>query len=342
MAFQSTALANRSSGRDEQSSVLSLRKESPFRPPNWRWARAQLYRDNRRMAMLLPRTPDQSLRTVISYQTMRDQCEDDYDRLRLFRRYPSLYEAQEVYESDRAVTWELEARLLANDTVEHISSRLHISPEAIDCYEKMFFNVRDRLTDKGYVAHVIIGDLMHAGLTERQHDVLWKFYGYCGGPIVLDAVIDKSMGVVRPENEGDMPAYAADDVQRAILVKSMVAARTMPVNSYTQGIILELHQRYIELKQKAGSGSSDGDSLAASFRAVMENIPWTVGDEITLISSRDPTNIVGRLPPPLIEADKQAMELRAIELTDINLGTITEVPASRRDAKFPVKSEAAP
>ncbi len=162
--------------------------------------------------------------------------------------YPHLFEAEQIFIREKQlVRYEIEARLLASETSERISHRFGVDAAIVTWYEKLFFNVLDRLDDRGYIAQRVMGESLHAGLTERDHDLLWKLYGYIGGEAVLDAVIYKGFSQSRPETPDEVEAFFADQLQSNSALKAMLAMRTMPINSYTQQAILEIQQRFIEI-----------------------------------------------------------------------------------------------
>ncbi len=300
---------------------LTLRPQSAFRPVDWRWEKAKLTREDARIAALMRHEDDDWIRKARKFQVQYSEARSSYDFLLLERRWPALLEALQLHNcsSPQLTKYEVQARLLANEPLEAIQLRVSVSVDALMWYERVFFNVLDRLPNRGYIAHRVLGESLQAGLTERDYQLLWQMYGYMAGPVVLDAMIDRHYDVTQPESPAQMTQFGTDDVGRTMLLKSMVASRTMPINSYTQTIILEIHQRFIELKKMADSGVT-GDMSSGNILAMMNTLPWTIGDKVVLVASDDPKRIVGRLSSEIVTADSGAAELRSRELLQLAAG----------------------
>lgn len=300
---------------------LNLRPAAPFRPVDWRWEKAKLMRDDRRAALLMRHDDDEWIVKTRRFQVEYNAVRSNYDRILLDRRWPALLEAFSLHNTPQPqlAAYEVQARLLAAQPLDQISQRLSISVPALTWYEKVFFNVQDRLLNKGYIAHRVLGESLQAGLTERDYQLLWQMYGYMAGSVVLDAIIDRNYGVTKLESPGQMTEFGNDDVQHTMLLKSMVSARTMPINSYTQTLIMEIHQRFIELKQAANSGGA-GDMASVTILSMLNALPWTIGDQLVLVAADDPKRIVGRLSSEIVEADNRAAELRSDELLQLSTG----------------------
>ena len=100
---------------------------------------------------------------------------------------PGMFTAHSLYHGGPdPVRFEVDARILAKEPFDSIAKKCHLSVPAITAYEALFFNVLDRLEATSYIAHTVIGPKLHEGLTPSDIDVLWKFYGYHGGSLVLD------------------------------------------------------------------------------------------------------------------------------------------------------------
>ena len=324
-------------------SARHLWRDSPYRPTDWRWERARLSRENPRAAAALPKDADEWYRKARDFQAAHAKVSDLYDAIKLGKKWPNISQAYDIYENQvKYQRWELEARLLSRDSVETIGERLHLKEAVVAWYERLFFNVLDRLDNRGWIAHNVMGEILHAGATERDHELLWKLYGYIGGGHLLDVVIDKRIDIVRPEKPDDVKAFMGDEVQNMTSLKSMFAARLIPVNSYTQPAILEIYQRFQEIKAQAegGKGDSITNVISINIQAMLENLPWTTGQkQPIMVSAKDPEKLVGHLPPPLVEADNLAAELRPDELYQIGLGEEPARLPAMRSITFRPKDE---
>lgn len=302
--------------------MLNLRKESPFRPPDWRWQKAKLLREqNRRVTR---RRDDEWIATARTFQTEAARCRNDWDLLELAERYPALVDARSMYEQDgsQAFRWELEARLLSRDSADRIAHRLAISTDVVRAYEALFFNVQDRIDNRGYIVHAVLGRSIHAGLSERQFDLLWKMFGYFGGPPVLDVVVDTFADSGPASSSDKAKAWLEDDQRFSLSRKAAIAARTIPVNSYTQPQILEIAQKYYEIEKASSSGGSN--VVIQMLNDVMTSLPWSVANG----------TVDNPLPVMSGQIDGFAAELRVDEILALPAGRTPDL-ATMSTLTFP-------
>ncbi len=319
-------------------SALNLLVESPFRPVDWRWAKATLQREDPRTASLLRHQNDEWTTKARRFQEALDAVSDDYGKLLLARRWPHLSEAHTVrFENSdrRLVRFEIEARLLTGEPYERIAAHSGTSAGGVAWYEKLFFSVSDRLDRRGWIVNCVIGESAHAGLSERDFDVLWKLYGYWGGPDVLDAVMAKTYDSPRPDGQGGLDGWVCDDTERLTKIKMNVAMRTMAINSYTHERISEIYMKFLELKKL--SAGAVGDVITSNINLMFNAIPWTIGKRDTLVAASDPRTIVGQLPPELKKYDESSVEPRAKDLMLLSVGDRPAGMATALDRKFPEK-----
>jgi hypothetical protein len=315
--------------------ILNLREDSPSRSPDWRWQKVLMLVQNprARITAKLRSVGDEFTAKAAAFLRKWSSCEDEYEQYCVLEKWPYLCQAHEIYQGNhKLLRCELEARLLTNDSTEGITKRLSLHPAVVDWYEALFFNVLDRLDNPGWIANNVLGEQMQCGLTEREYAFLWKFYGYVGGPVVLDAIIYRHFSPMRPTSPSQARAFINDDHRDALSLKALIAVRTMPVNSYTQQIIIELTQRYRELELVADKGGGANDMTLANMKAALEALPWTVGNSPDIISSKDPELVIGQLSAEVLEYDKMAGELRADQFLEITTGLRLE---RMKRARFP-------
>jgi hypothetical protein len=325
------------SDRTRQIDILDLDREAPLRPPSWRWERAKVERTDGRLARLLNKSDDDWVRRAREFLAARSRCHSPYDFLVLAQKYPRLIHADRLErESLLRTKWEMQARLLAGESYERIAERVKVHPETIAWYAALFFDVADRLANKGWVAHVVLGESLQCGLHEREYDMLWKIYGYIGGPVVLDAMVDRTFCAARPDKPDQLPAYADEEIEHDVAIKGMIAARTLSVNSYTQPLILEIHQKYKELKQKAeGSAGGPGNMAVANIQVMLESVTFSVGTSTKILSSKDPSKAVGKVKKKIASADGQSAELRSGEILELGLGREPDGYHDLKEIKYP-------
>lgn len=101
------------------------------------------------------------------------------------RRFPSELAAYKMYVSDDALPkWYTEALILAGEDIDKIAKFLYTNINTIDTYEKLFFDLRDKLNADGFVLSNVVR--FQIGSTAIQtRDYVWKAIGFFGGVDVL-------------------------------------------------------------------------------------------------------------------------------------------------------------
>lgn len=256
---------------------MSLMSDSPARPVNWRWLRAKELNDNRQASS---RRRDDAF-VVAALQMIEAQAaiETPDHRYALEEGSPDLYRAWElafdtaVLESTRA---EIEARLLAGQGYAEAGRKVRYSAKTVQAYEAWFFNVTDRLGDDNWVVHQAFGRDYHRGVAARDYDVLWKVFGYFGGPHVLDAYIRQ--GVRRPATRAeDVSVWFQNDERLMLTIKAAVAARTVSINGFTQVPILDLSvkHREIDLAREVQAGGAETDYVS-TLKELVSAVVWKI------------------------------------------------------------------
>jgi hypothetical protein len=77
------------------------------------------------------------------------------------------------------------------ETDREIAFRTGCGEDAITVFEALFFNVREKLIYRDYILNPVLAQSITQGLTDRQHDLLWKLVAYAFGPYALDAMIGR-------------------------------------------------------------------------------------------------------------------------------------------------------
>ena len=118
------------------------RSHSPFRTPAWRWECAQqhLQRGDR-----LRRWEDPSIKTAVQFLRAEARVATARGRAMVLRRWPELVAARELYQNGGVQRDELEARLLAGESIAVAAEKLNIAPSVAALYVTFFFDVVDHL-----------------------------------------------------------------------------------------------------------------------------------------------------------------------------------------------------
>lgn len=290
--------------------LINLCEDSPLRPPDWRWLRVNVYRDANRP---VPRSRRDRLSSHLArFLDDWHACRDEFDKDELKVEYGSLAVAHNMYssESGSSSKWELEARLLAEEETESICTKLCVTPEVIDIYEKIFFHVKDRLQSRSWIINCVVGRSIHVGLTDRDFDLLWKMYGLFSGKYMLDLVtgklglkpqkatsLDEALVMLRESNEAQST------------MRTSTALAVTPVNGFTAAPIVQIEQAYRQIaKETAGVESTQ--VIMQTVNRILGGLPWSVG--------------AGTIKHPVLDimgdADSLAAELRVKEMIGVANG----------------------
>ena len=253
---------------------LEFRETNPRRPVDWRWQRAcYLVETN---TSLSKHRDDSSIKLAKTFKTAVGNASDENQYISIMDRWPALYEAWNIYQSedDAEIRYELEARLLSRQTGAEIASKIAVTPETTALYESLFFHITDRLDVPGYITNVVMGNAIHRGLAQRHYDLLWKMFGYWGGPLVLDHLIYQFNKPIVPTTKEGVSTFWDDDVKQHLMLKSSLATRMAPINWQTSIEIVNLYMKLVEVERSAGGGAGSGDAAVRVLNNVLLDMPW--------------------------------------------------------------------
>ncbi|MCB9924410.1 MAG: hypothetical protein H6822_19685 [Planctomycetaceae bacterium] len=152
------------------------------RPVDWRWQRAQrLVRDGK--------WPIAGADGPWGVETYRyaDARRSLFGKYYFTDRMIDLHAAYKLSNDDSPRRWELEARILARENINRVAEKTGIAVSTIEAFAAAFFHVWPRIDARDYIHSVVI-DSRRPWTPTRVRD-LWCYFGYSGGPLVLDAII---------------------------------------------------------------------------------------------------------------------------------------------------------
>ena len=203
----------------------------------------------------------------------------------------------------------VEARLLAGQDDPAIARSVGTLPEAITCYEQLFFNVRDRLEVEDWIVQVVLaGELRETGrksapsATEHRR-MLYRLAGYAGGQAALEQVLGGSRKVARSATSlaGN---WCEQELFQTLRFKGLQAARLIEVTPDNAAAIVAMTLKLVELDQRERlaadhAGTGESTPLLELARSVLGNMKLMMGDDA-----------VRELPPELQAVLGSPVELR--------------------------------
>jgi hypothetical protein len=206
---------------------------NPLRPLDWRAERAMQLASNGR-TMKPRRFDDRFVRTyglcLLNVLEGRGDWEErqpaDGDRGAVHRAH-LLH-----FHRERELRDILQARLLTGESFADIATRLGSDPATIEFYGALFFDVRDRLQNRNWIALTALRPDRIANfgsgeaISADERAYLYRWTAYSGGPLALDALIGSIGGGAMPEGAADVRAWF-DELLRAKVRAWAVAAAQM-------------------------------------------------------------------------------------------------------------------
>jgi len=270
-------------------------KYDPRRPPCWRRDRAMELR------LKLPRKrpdrrDDRHVRTywqfLIDYEEVVPLAREEAKLFRrsryeapavgtLFARRPGHWYAHALYHSADAETRSLvEARILARESDEQIAARLGTLPEAIAVYEKLFYDVRDRLACRDWVETVLLkppaGRNYNSGATpaDEQRQRFLKSVGFNGGSLALDVMLSGFPPGPRPSTAAELPSWWQRATTTRLSATALAGLAKLDVDT---GNIPQLLKMSIATMSTAAADAKGDSELEQAVKNLMESIPWELG-----------------------------------------------------------------
>jgi hypothetical protein len=303
--------------------MLLAHPDNPNRPPDWRWQYARWLGEHKKHARI--DRDDKYVCVIRRFMAAQAKCksEDEYELLAF--KFPGLFWAEQIREmKNRDTRWAIEARLLADEPLEDIALKTRTSVDTIKWYELAFFNVLPYLRCKDYIVLNVLGRSIHAGLYERDYDLLWKLLGYTYGPIFLDYILstaDNPQKVI----SADMNKAAGDDyIKAGLRRKAIYSAATIPVTC-NQNNILELYNRQVEIERQSGGSSEAQATMINNIQA-----------SITALGTQFKIGADQSVAGPLLKYyDEKGAELRSDEMLAVTFGQEKPEFKEATDIKFP-------
>jgi hypothetical protein len=241
----------------------------PGRPPDWRWGWATALVDG-----LVPPSQlrdDAWIMAAVRFLSTLRRCRDEVDHEALTEQMPDLYAAHSIYTGEPHRRWAIEARLLAGERFESIGAKHGASAAAIAAYEGLFFDVLAHKSRIDYIATIVIG--LHRGPAPPDLGVVWRWFGFIGGPLVLDFLLGTHPEVDRPGTFEGVGGFLAQDARDELLRKLAVAAFMLPVEGHTATKWLRIYFRILKGERKAQEAATTIESIMPNVIAMRDGLP---------------------------------------------------------------------
>jgi hypothetical protein len=243
-------------------SLLVLHRDSPHRPPDWRWRLANRLADQPGHPVLARHADLWVAQALVLARDLRRPPDAPAAPPTALRAAHDLYAGQ-----DQLPRWVAEAHLLTGEPLERVAQRCGLGRDVLAAYAEVFFHVRDRLDATAYICHRVIGPRLHFGLTEGDIDVLLKIAGYGGLGAGIGAVAEhwRDPPAV-PDDLDRLDAGALRRLGERLAVKVWVLALTLPAGVLAAGGADIVREAGALLSPAAGDVPLPPRQLAARLR----------------------------------------------------------------------------
>jgi len=223
-------------------SLMDFTEANPAHPADWRWQRAVVRVETKSRRQL--RADDEWVRRATRYLR---KLRKGFDRA--VRLDPDLAAAQQLAGRHSLNRCEIEARILARQPANEVAAKCRLATCAIEVYEKLFFDVRDRLDTPSWITHQVLGPKTWQPLERDDIEWVWKGLGYQYGAEVLD-----ELTTAVPQNDLLQWGLDAYELPHSTLdngLKFLISARRLPfveeMSRSERRSLARLHQRLIEV-----------------------------------------------------------------------------------------------
>jgi hypothetical protein len=260
------------------------RRFDPARSPAWRYERVKLAL--KRQRPLHPKRDDELTKTLRNYYTAKERLGrqlDDTDDLEdeLSARFKYVWCADRIFAlgSHHRLRYELEASILARRTIEDIADRYALEQQTVNFYEKCFFNVTDKLAARSYIASTVLAPAFMAGLSAKSLEMTAKYFGYFGGPLVLDLVMDAFTDDIRsPQEPSEIGQWLDRQFKSRIRTSAMIGITYLDPSNYNIRTLLEGFQGLLSLSQRERSQTGDDNIINQAIQIFANQHRMPVGD----------------------------------------------------------------
>ena len=196
---------------------------------------------------------------------------------------------------------ELEALILANKSPKAISKRTNLGEEAVSWYERLFYDVRDRLSRKGWICANAIGEI-HQSKTAVALPALVRAYGFhTKSARIVSSIVSTFDSVMTRDALATPGDFWRKDVKGTTGVKAGIAAKLMHfAGSDSLAAIIEAHHTAIdvETRSKLNSTSVGENKYKELVEQLQGKIDWEYRGEVTSLVDQRLKSL-----PPAIEPD---------------------------------------
>lgn len=317
--------------------VISYDAFDPCREPDWRFQRVLtiVHRPNNQKAGRCSKYDDKWVKELRSvYVTYQDATERGDARV-LFKlqvKKPGLFHALRIHERsfDSPIeTFQLRSRLLSGMDDTDVAVAQSTQPETIYWYEKLFFNVRDRLNSPDWIIRkvlypcVVEAETFNSGnhddgaytpkrtnLTDPLWDPRVQWFAYFWGPVAVDFFLSGFLKDAGPRSQEDMDSAMENNVRSNLGRVSNMGVHAIAMNKYNAAEIMSVYAQFLSIAKQDSEESEKQTLMEKSVNAMLGDMPWSVGQHGELRGNSR----------AIEHYDRSAVELRSNQMLQLGSG----------------------
>jgi hypothetical protein len=133
---------------------------------------------------------------------------------------------------------------LAGQNTPAIADRCGLPGEVVDNFHDLFFAVRPHLEARDWIMNRVIGRKAHIGLQESDKADLLRLYGFLGGPLVVDDLLNYfACPPTMPRTLDGLDEEALSDLLHRLAIRAALLARSLNVDEAGLRKLLILRDR---------------------------------------------------------------------------------------------------
>ncbi len=286
--------------------LTTFQKFNPVRTPAWRADRVTelLSSDPPRRAT---RGDDTYVRQFRRFRMLM-QGATELQKSRVWQMNPALYYAHMLHlHADIDVRRQLQSRLLAGQSDAEVAVHAATVAEAVDWYEKLFFNVRDRLGARDWVHRCVLCPAYMSGGDYMTGLLL--LYGFYGGPVMVDFMTSfLTPGSAKPRGGEQARDFAEQHFKDTVCGRSAATSQWVDINRYNAMELFNVHLKLMEIEQRADEAGQTQSTLERGLLSALKALPWDLAEQRT--------QLLEILPPESPRSRVLQIKTRGAEITD--------------------------
>jgi hypothetical protein len=175
-------------------------------------------------------------------------------------------------------------------------------PPAVYWYERLFYDIRERLHSKTHIVKTIEGTLdqraanAEGSITAFQQSVMYRMFAYFGGPLALDLIVSGFNEHPIPRRASDMAEWSEEIYSTLIVRQGMIAGKTLTQNKFNVVQVIQMSNQVVEQAKHMRLHGGPKLELEQNIEEALKNTPLLVyGDDADMIKlpyKVDPHDIV--------------------------------------------------